>query len=160
MNEKRIYPSKKSIIKTSIIFSLILLLVMFGIFSSRFSWAYVKDKDITPYIIQDIVVLVAWLVISIASSFVLLKKNYYTLTKSCFIHHKLGKEVSYSFSNILYIDEKYSTRHDTILFYLNTGKSVFIVQDEEKKLLNIFKKEAINVVSREAFHAKFPNIKL
>ena len=107
MNEKRIYPSKKSIIKTSIIFSLILLLVMFGIFSSRFSWAYVKDKEITPYIIQDIVVLVAWLVISIASSVVLLKKNYYTLTKSCFIHHKLGKEVSYSFSNILYIDEEY-----------------------------------------------------
>ena len=54
----------------------------------------------------------------------------------------------------------YSNKIELYRGELNTGKSVFIVQDEEKKLLNIFKKEAINVVSREAFHAKFPNIKL
>lgn len=160
MNEKRIYPSKKSIIKTSIIFSLILLVVMYGIFSSRFSWAYITDKDIAPYIIQDVVVIIAWLVVSLISTFVLLNKNYYTVTKSCFIHHKLGKEVSYSFDNILYIDDYYSSKHDTILFYMNTGKSVFIVQDKEKRLLPLFQKEAKNVISREAFHAKFPNIKL
>lgn len=160
MNEKRIYPSKKSIIKTSIIFALIMLVVMYGIFSSRFSWAYVEDKEITSYIIQDVIVLVAWLIVSLISAFVLLKKNYYTLTKSCLIHHKLGKEVSYSFDNILYIDDYYSEKHDSILFYMNTGKSVFIVQDAKKTLLPTLKKEAKNVISREAFHAKFPNIKL
>lgn len=160
MKEHRIYPAKKSLLKTNLIFSLIMLVVLYGVFSSRFAWAYTKDKDITSFIIQDVLVIVAWIIVSIISGFVLIKKNYYTLTSNELIHHKLGKEVSYSFSNILYLDDYYTAKHDSLLFYLNNGKSVFLVMDAEKEILKAINKHATNMISREQFHAKFPNIRL
>lgn len=160
MKKNKIYPAKKSIVKTTIIFSLIMLLVLYGVFSSRFAWAYTKDKDVTPFIIQDVLVIGAWILVSLISLFVLLKKNYYTISNSGITHHKLGKEVTYSYSSILYVDDYYSVKHDSLLFYLNNGKSIFLVMDKEKTLLKLVMKNATNTISREAFHGKFPDIRL
>lgn len=160
MNEKRIYPSRKSLIKTIVIFSIVILILLYAAFSSRFAWAYDKEGNISGYIIQDIAILLIWIVLTSIASYILLTKNYYVLTKVDITHHKLNQEVTYSFSSILYIDEEYTKKHNTILFYLNTGRSVFLVLDDKNEVLDAINKGAKNLISRQEFHAKFPKIRL
>lgn len=160
MNENRIYPSRKATIKVSTIFSILLLIVLYAAFSSRFARARNKEGNIQSFITQDLIVLSIWVVLSAIAFYIMLKKNYYVLTNSAIVHHKLSQEVSYSFNNMLYLDEHYSDRHDTILFYLNNGKSVFLTPDKDGLLRKAISKNAKNLISRAEFHRKFPNIKL
>ena len=81
MNEKRIYPSRKSLIKTIVIFSIVILILLYAAFSSRFAWAYDKEGNISGYIIQDVAILLIWIVLTSIASYILLTKNYYVLTK-------------------------------------------------------------------------------
>ncbi len=160
MNEKRIYPSRKSLCKTIIIFSVVILVILYAAFSSRFAWAYDKENDINGYIVQDVIVLLFWALITGLAIYILYTKNYYILTKTDITHYKLNQVVTYSFNNILYIDEEYTKKHNTLLFYMNTGKSVFLVLDKEGEILKAVTKGAHNVISRQEFHVKFPKIRL
>lgn len=160
MNENRIYPSKKSLCKTIIIFSIVILVLLYATFSSRFAWAYDKESDISGYIIQDVIVLLVWIALTAIATYILYTKNYYILTKTDITHYKLNQVVTYSFNNILYIDEEYTKKHNTILFYMNTGKSVFLVLDNNGEILKAITKGARNTISRQEFHVKFPKIRL
>ncbi len=160
MNEKIIKPARKSIFKTISIFSIVMLIVLYAAFSSRFAWIYGSKENFNSYLTQDLIVIAVWAGITILSTYVMLKLNFYTITNSEIIHHKLGKEVSYSFANILYIDEEYTKKHKTLLFYLNNGKSIFLVLDKEGEILKAINKNCHNLMTRQAFHEKFPRIKL
>ena len=155
----KLYPSKKVLLKTYLIVAIFVVVVIFLIFSSRFAWTY-SSENTTTYIIQDIVVFLIGIVISVIGWFLLTSKNYYEVTNSAIIHHKLNSTFTYDFNNVLYIDENYTKKHKTLLFYNNKGKDLFLTLDKDMELLKIFNKECKNLISREEFHKKFPKVKL
>lgn len=160
MNFERIYPQKSKIFKIFAIYSIVLLLLIYGIFSSRFGWAYQAPEMITSCIVQDVACIVAWLVISIISFFILTRQNYYVILKDGIIHHKWTKEVKYNYQDILYIDKDYTEKHSTILFYTSKGHPIYLVLDKENKILNAINNKAKNLISKAEYHSKFPNVSL
>lgn len=60
-----------------------------------------------------------------------IKKTYYVLNNVRVIHFKMGKETSYEWSHIVYIDREWSEKHKTLLFYLENGKECFLSFDKE-----------------------------
>lgn len=71
------------------------------------------------------------------------------------IHKRFVNEVTYSFDNVIYIDEGYSIKHNTLLFYNKEGKSLFLVMDKKGELLKIFKQNCHNLKSHdEVFKSK------
>ena len=155
----KLYPSKKVLLKTYLIVAIFVVVVIFLIFSSRFAWTY-SSENTTTYIIQDAVVFLIGIVISVIGWFLLTSKNYYEVTNSAIIHLKLNSTFTYDFINVLYIDENYTKKHKTLLFYNNKGKDLFLTLDKDMELLKIFNKECKNLISREEFHKKFPKVKL
>ena len=160
MNSQKLFPKKSKVLKVFLIFSLVLLLIIYGLFSSRFGWAYQGEEMLMTNITRDIICLLIWLVVSLVLLYIFLTQNYYLISNDGIIHHKRTKESKYHYSNILYIDEFYTKKHSTLLFYTKEGKAVYLMLDKENKLLSLIEKNSKNLISRDEFHSKFPNIKL
>lgn len=160
MNFERIYPKKSKLLKLFSIYSIVLLLLIYGIFSSRFGWVYQDPSMIPSCIFQDVICIIIWLVISIASYLIFTKQNYYVILKDGIVHHKWTKEVKYTYEEILYIDEEYTKKHETLLFYTSKGRPIYLVMDKDEKILNSIKKHAKNLMTKQDYHNKFPNVSL
>ncbi len=145
MNEKRLKPRTSSVIKVYIPVMLIVLLAIYGLFSSRFAWAYKDDGKLNEYILKDVILIIAWLIAFVVFLIILLKKNYYVVNKTSVVHYQFFSSVTYEFNNVIFIDEKYTLKHKTLLFYNNKGKALYLVLDKEGELLEIFKKNCHNL---------------
>lgn len=157
MKFERIFPKKSKILKLFSIYSLVLLILIYLIFSSRFGWAYVDESQIQNCIIQDVISLIIWLVISSLSLFVFTTQNYYVLLKDGIVHHKWIKEDKYNFSDVIFIDEEYTEKHKTMLFYNKSGNPIYLVLDKDEKIFKEVKNHSKNLISQEEFRVKFPN---
>ena len=145
MSEKRLKPRTSSVIKVYIPVMLIVLLALYGLFSSRFAWAYKDDGLRNEYIARDLIVVGAWFVAFIILLIVLIKRNYYVITKTGIIHYQFISSITYDFNNVIFIDEKYTLKHKTLLFDNNKGKALYLVLDKNMELLDIFKKNCHNL---------------
>lgn len=99
------------------------------------------------------------LVLSVVFCIISITQTYYKLDKHKITHVKMGKTNEYYFKDILYIDEEWSTKHKTLLFYLNNGRQRFLTFDKEG-LIYEYALEYSHLISREEFHMRFPNVKL
>lgn len=159
---KKLYPSKKELLKTYGLIIAIIVIILFFILGSKFQWAFKDDK--MQYIIWDIITLVSLLAIAIILLLIVWfwipKKNYYEIRNNAVIHYNFNKEITYDFSNILYIDKEYTLKHKTLLFYNNKGKGLFLILDKDFELYEIMKQKCKNLLSKEEFMARFPSVKL
>ena len=160
MENKRIYPSRKKLITSFIIVALIILLIIYLAFGSRFNYFNKSPEELQSSIITDVIILVIWLIICGLFLYILLIKNYYVLTNSSLVHVRFTKELVYEFNGILYIDEEYTKKHKTLLFYTNKGDSRFLILDKENIIYTTLLNKCKNLLTRDQFHVKFPNIKL
>ena len=158
--KNQVRPKVSYIVKITLIYSLVLFALIFGIFSSRLARAFPQNYLKSELIIQDVICFILWLVIVIISLYILLKQNYYVLTNSSLTHHKWTKDIEYRYADILYFDDIYSSKHSSLLFYLNNGRAIFLVKDKDDKLINAIKSNSKNLISRDEFHQKFPKISL
>ena len=90
----------------------------------------------------------------------MIKQSYYIITNSSLVHHRANKEINYDFKDILYIDEVYTKKHHTLLFYTNSGKDRFLILDKDELIYKILKEKCHNLLLKSEFQAKFPKIKL
>lgn len=86
-------------------------------------------------------------------------QTYYLIDKDAITHVKMGKTFRYRFSDILYIDEKWSEKHKTLLFYMGDGKDRYLAFDKEKVIYE-YALQYSHLMSREEYHERFPNAKL
>ncbi len=156
---KKLYPSKLTFFKTFIWIALIVLILVFLAFSSRFAWAY-TEGDVSGYIIQDVAVFFVGVAVDVALWFILIAKNFYEVINDGVVHHRLGRETTFNFENVLYIDEEYSIKHKSLLIYNKEGKELFLTLDKEMELLELFKSGCKNLISKEELKEKFPYLKL
>lgn len=158
-NNNYLYPSKKKLLSTFFIVDILLFLIVYLTFGSKLSY-FKEGADISGLITRDVIILVIYIALSALLLFILLKKNYYQITNSSLVHTRFNKEYVYDYNNILYIDEEYTNKHKTLLFYTNKGDSRFLILDKDEIILKTLKKKCKNLMTKEEYHTKFPNVKL
>ena len=99
-SNKKLYPNRSRLIKTFILYAIVLLVLIYGIFSSRFAWAYKNDGNESSYIIQDVIVIIIFIILAIVSLFILFKENYYVILNDGFVHHRWVKDLKIRFNEI------------------------------------------------------------
>ena len=67
-----------------------------------------------------------------------------------------SKTREYFFNDIIYLDEQYTSKHNDMLIYINTGKWVNLTMDPHKELLEIIKKQC-HLLKKDDFIVKYPN---
>ena len=156
----KIYPSKIGLFKSYIVVAILLLVIIFLTFSSRFAWVYSSEEDVSSYVIQDVVVLIVCLALDIVFWFILVIRNFYEVLNDGIVHHTLARETTYNFGRVLYINEEYTNKHKVLLFYNEQGKEIFLILDKDFELLNLFQKKCYNLISKEEYKIRFPSSKV
>lgn len=88
-----------------------------------------------------------------------LTQTFYYVDKKKITHHKMNKIFEYYFSDMTYIDEKWSKKHRTLLFYDKSGHRNFLTFDREGIIFQHALENA-RPLSREDFAIRFPGIRL
>jgi hypothetical protein len=88
-----------------------------------------------------------------------LTQTFYYVDKKKITHHKMNKIFEYYFSDMTYIDEKWSKKHRTLLFYDKSGRRKFLTFDREGIIFQHALENA-RPLSREDFAIRFPNVRL
>ena len=107
-------------------------LVFEAIFFFSFTIGSILDGyglDLSFFIYTPILV-----VMSIILCILSIKNTYYILNDVRVIHVRLGKEVSYEWSHVVYINQEWSEKHKTLDFFLESGKECFLSFDKEGQL--------------------------
>ena len=87
-------------------------------------------------------------------------QNYYILEKKYVLVHRFKKEMYYYFSDVIYIDEKYSKKHKMILFVTNRGDIRYLTFDRKGILYETMLDKCTNLIDEGTLKIRFPNIKL
>lgn len=132
------------------------MLVLGGVFFLIFFKQFTTlPWDYLPYLIISI-----WLVGAVVFYILTIKFNYYTLYKKYVVVHRYTKQMTYYFSDVLYIDEVQSEKKKTIIFVTNKGHSRYLIFDKKNILYPIMKEKCQNTISKEQLMKKFPNLDL
>lgn len=108
----------------------------FLVFEAIFFFSFTFGSIVTnhaldvPFFIYTPLLVVMSIILCIMS----IKNTYYILNDSRVVHVRMGKEVSYEWSHIVYINEEWSQKHKTLDFFLESGKECFLSFDKEGKL--------------------------
>ena len=86
-------------------------------------------------------------------------QTYYYVDDKKITHHKMNKIFEYYFSEMLYIDEKWSKKHRTLLFYDKDGRRKFLIFDRDGAIYAAAVEKA-KAMSVEEFVAHFPGVRL
>lgn len=160
MANKKIFPSKSKILLSFTPVSILLLLVLYFSIGGKFTYFGKTSEEIKNLLIADVIVFAIWIILNIVSIFILFKYNFYIINKSELIHHRFNKELHYQFNDIIYIDENSTLKHNTLLFYTSKGDARYLILDKDKELLKVMQTNCKNLITREAFQNKFPNVRL
>ncbi|MDY0177652.1 MAG: hypothetical protein GX807_00070 [Erysipelotrichia bacterium] len=87
-------------------------------------------------------------------------QNYYILERKYVLIHRFKKEMIYYFSDVIYIDEKYSKKHKMILFVTNRGDVRYLTFDKKGVLYQAMLERCSNLVDFETLKFRHPNVKL
>jgi len=99
------------------------------------------------------------LAVTIAFYAISLTQTYYYVDKKKITHHKMNKVFEYYFSDMTYIDEAWSAKHKTLLFYDKAGRRKFLTFDAGGLIFR-FAMENAAPMSRDDFHRRYPSVKL
>lgn len=127
-------------------------LLFFGLFTNHFltlPWNFI------PYLI-----IAVWLIGGVILYIFTIKYNYYILHKKYFIVKKYNKELTYNFSEIIYIDEEQSEKSKTICFVTDKQHVRYLSFDKEGVLYQVMLAKCTNRMDKETFFEKHPNIKI
>ena len=91
--------------------------------------------------------------------YISLTQTYYKIEGATFIHSKMGKVVEYNFSNIIYIDEEFSTRKKIMRFFTRDGREHVLIFDKNAVLYKTAL-EKCQLITREDFIRRYPNVKM
>ena len=86
-------------------------------------------------------------------------KTTYEITSLKLVHTKMGNTVEYFWSDIIYIDEDFSSKKKMLLFYTKDGREHYLALDKEQ-LIYTKALEKCHLLSKEDFKRKFPNKKI
>lgn len=91
--------------------------------------------------------------------YISITQTFYQIDGAIFLHSKMGKIVDYTFSNIIYVDEEFSTSKKLMRFFTKDGKEHLLLFDKNGVIYQTILEKS-PLISKEEFERRFPNIKM
>lgn len=113
-----------------------------------------------PPTLSHYVIMGAWLISTVIFIILSLKNNYYIIEKYRLVYHRLNKDMFYEYKSILYVDEVWSKKNKTLLFYTDLGHARYLPFDRDGMIYEKVMQRAKNLLSKEEYQARFPKVKM
>ena len=154
----KVRPSIWSITWRYLVVAIIIIAILFGLF---FSFFIGVDKETgTPYLLPWgvsqilLVVLIGTAFIAIYIASILF--YYYIIEDKYFTIVRYGKQLSFDYRNIEFIDIETSKRKNQVIFYSPKAKTRYLLGDKDGKLLETLIKKCPKTMSVEEFRRRHP----
>ena len=131
-----------------LIFALGLFLSCLGLFII-YKWGIVQICIIVLYVVVSILMLV-----------LSLTRNFYVIENKYLVVVKGTKEMYYHYDDVVYIDKEQSLRRKILCFYTNKGHCRYLPFDRGQEIFKAMTKRCHNLLSKEQFETKYPQVKL
>ena len=70
------------------------------------------------------------------------------------------KEAYYHYNDVVYIDKEQSEKKRTLVFYTNKGHVRYLAFDRNGEIYQAMLKKCNNLLSKEEFKKRYPNVKM
>lgn len=141
--------------RTILIFIIMDLLFAIGLFLSCMTlflfqkWGVIQILIIILYVLTSIGMLVLSLV-----------RNFYVIENKYLVQVRAFKEAYYHYNDVVYIDKEQSEKKRTLVFYTNKGHVRYLAFDRNGEIYQAMLKKCNNLLSKEEFKKRYPNVKM
>ena len=141
--------------RTILIFVIMDLLFAIGLFLSCMTlflfqkWGVIQILIIILYVVTSIGMLVLSLV-----------RNFYVIESKYLVQVRAFKEAYYHYNDVVYIDKEQSEKKRTLVFYTNKGHVRYLAFDRNGEIYQAMLKKCNNLLSKEEFKKRYPNVKM
>ncbi len=141
--------------RTILIFIIMDLLFAVGLFLSCMTlflfqkWGVIQILIIILYVLTSIGMLVLSLV-----------RNFYVIENKYLVQVRAFKEAYYHYNTVVYIDKEQSEKKRTLVFYTNKGHVRYLAFDRNGEIYQAMLKKCNNLLSKEEFKKRYPNVKM
>ena len=112
-------------------------------------WGVVQILIIGLFVITSVLMLVLSLV-----------RNFYVIESKYLVVVKAFKETVYNYADVVYIDKEQSEKKRVLTFYTRFGHARYLSFDKHGEIYATFLKKCRNVLDKDQFTDKYPNVKL
>lgn len=89
-----------------------------------------------------------------------LKRNFYVIENKYIVAVRSFKNMYYHYNDVVYIDKEQSEKKKVLCFCTNKGHARYLPFDAKGEIYKVMIKKCNNLLSKEDFKAKYPNVKL
>ena len=89
-----------------------------------------------------------------------LVRNFYVIESKYLVVVKAFKETVYNYADVVYIDNEQSEKKRVLTFYTRFGHARYLSFDKHGEIYTTFLKKCRNVLDKDQFKEKYPNVKL
>ena len=108
----------------------------------------------------QIAIIAVFVVISVLMLVLSLTRNYYVIESKFLVVVKGKKEMFYHYADVVYIDKQQTEKRKVLCFYTRQGHTRYLPFDKEGKIYTTFLNKCHNVLEKEEFERKYPNVKI
>lgn len=108
----------------------------------------------------QIAIIAVFVVISVLMLVLSLTRNYYVIESKFLVVVKGKKEMFYHYADVVYIDKQQTEKRKVLCFYTRQGHTRYLPFDKDGKIYTAFLNKCHNVLEKEEFERKYPNVKI
>ena len=108
----------------------------------------------------QIIVIGIFVFVSIFMLVLSLTRNFYVIESKYLVVVKAHKEMVYNYSDVVYIDKEQTEKKRVLCFATNKGHVRYLPFDKHGEIYTTFLKKCHNLLEKEEFQRRYPNIKL
>jgi|GEM_PF-3943155 len=144
-------------LKGILLFNLLTLIIAISIIIPN---SFHKDGSLYFNFILTAIVGAIWLIFLIVTIVYFTRYNYYIIQAKGFEHVRFNQKKTYTYNNIVFIDEIWSEKHKRIYLLTNEGIERFFSFDKEVVLYRLLKQNCKNLISPQEALFRFPRLKI
>ena len=141
--------------RTIIIFIIADLVFAALLFASCFNLFLFQQWSAVQFVIIGLFVFISVFMLVLS-----LTRNFYVIESKYLVVVKAYKETIYNYADVVYIDKEQTEKKKTLTFYTSQGRSCYLPFDKHGEIYATFLKKCKNVLDKDQFKEKYPNVKL
>ena len=114
----------------------------------------------TKFGVIQILVILVYVGVSILMLVLSLKRNFYVIESKYLVVVRSFKEMYYHYSDVVYIDKEKAEKKKVLCFVTNKGHARYLPFDAKGEIYKVMLKRCNNLLSKEDFEKRLPNVKL
>lgn len=141
--------------RTILIFIIMDLLFAVGLFLSCISLFLFQRWGVI-----QILIIILYVLTSVGMLLLSLLRNFYVIESKYLVQVRAFKEAYYHYNDVVYIDKEQAEKKRTLAFYTNKGHVKYLPFDRNGEIYKAMLKKCNNLLDKEEFKKRYPDVKI